>query len=333
MHTSWKLEFRLDAVTAFAAAAMLLSWVASVSNARAQAYPARPVRVVVSVAPGGGTDTVARMLGQHLTERFGQPFVIDNRPGGGGAIAVDLTARAAPDGHTLLFSSSTFVINQLLYKVAYDTLRDLAPVSLATQNAYVLAVNATVPAKTLRDFVALAKTRPRGFNYASSGRGSLIHLTAELLGSAAGIEMVHVPYKGMALAFPDILSGQVHVAISSALTMLPHLRSGRVHALGVTGRARVAALPEVPTIAEQGFRGFEVTQWYGMMAPAGTPLRIRQTVQQEMARALQLPDVRGRLTAEGAEPVGNTPAEFAGRLKEELVKWRNTISAAGIKVR
>jgi tripartite-type tricarboxylate transporter receptor subunit TctC len=297
----------------------------------AQNYPTRPVRVIVSVAAGGGTDTVGRSLAQKMTERLGQQFVIDNRPGAGGSIAVELTARAAPDGYTLLFSSSTFVTNQLLYKVNYDTLRDLSPVSLASENPYVFAVNAAVPAKTLQQFITLAKAKQH-FNYASPGKGSLVHLTAELVKSAAGIDMTHIPYKGMALAFPDIISGQVHVAISSALTMLPHLRSGRVHALGVTSRSRMAALPEVPTIAEQGFTGFEVTQWYGMMAPAGTPLPIRATVQREMARALQLPEVRARLSAEGAKAVGNTPAEFALRLKEEFAKWGRTIREAGIQV-
>lgn len=294
-------------------------------------YPQKPVRVIVSVAAGGGTDTVGRSLAQKMSERLGQQFVIDNRPGGGGSIAVELTARASPDGHTLLFSSSTFVTNQLLYKVNYDALRDLAPVSLASENPYVIAINAGVPAKTLPAFIALAKAKPRGFNYASSGKGSLLHLTAELLSSVAGIELVHIPYKGMALAFPDIISGQVQVAISSALTMLPHLRGGRVHALGVTSRKRMAVLPEVPTIEEAGYAGFEVTQWYGMMAPAQTPRALRATLQREIARALHLPDVRARLTAEGAEPVGNTPEEFAARLKDEFAKWTKTIKAAGIR--
>ncbi len=300
--------------------------------AAAQNYPTRPVRIIISVAAGGGTDTVGRSLAQKLSERLGQQFVVDNRPGAGGSIAVELTARAAPDGYTLLFSSSTFVTNQLLYKVNYDTLRDLAPVSLASENAYVVAVNAGVPARTLQEFVVLAKAKPRHFNYASSGKGSLLHLTGELLKSAAGIDMQHIPYKGMALAFPDIISGQVHVAISSALTMLPHLRGGRVHALGVTSVRRIAALPDVPAIQEAGYAGFEVTQWYGMMAPANTPRAIRLTLQSEITRALKLPEVHARLTAEGAEPVGNTPDEFALRLKNEFAKWANTIKAAGIKV-
>jgi tripartite-type tricarboxylate transporter receptor subunit TctC len=196
---------------------------------------------------------------------------------------------------------------------------------------YVFAVNAGVPAKTLQQFITLAKAKQH-FNYASPGKGSLVHLTAELIKSAADIDMTHIPYKGMALAFPDIISGQVHVAISSALTMLPHLRSGRVQALGVTRRARMAALPEVPTIAEQGFTGFEVTQWYGMMAPVGTSLPIRETVRREMSRALQLPEVKARLSAEGAKAVGNTPGEFAVRLREEFTRWGKTIRGAGIKV-
>ena len=193
------------------------------------------------------------------------------------------------------------------------------------------AVNSGVPAKTMQEFIALARAKPRHFNYASSGKGSLIHLTAELVNAAARIDMVHIPYKGMALAFPDIISGRVHVAISSALTMLPHLRGGRVHALGVTSRKRMPALPEVPTIEEAGFRGFEVTQWYAMMAPAKTPPSIIRTVQREMTRALLLPEMRARLNDEGAEPVGNTPEEFARRLREEFAKWEKTIRTAGIK--
>ncbi len=319
-------------IDGFLIAASGALFIGSAMAAQTPPYPTRPVRVIVSVAAGGGTDTVGRSLAQKMSERLGQQFVIDNRPGGGGSIAVELTARANPDGHTLLFSSSTFVTNQLLYKVSYDTLRDLAAVSLASENPYVFAVNAGVPAKTLQAFIALAKAKPRSFNYASPGKGSLVHLTAELVSAAAGIDMVHIPYKGMALAFPDIISGQVHVAISSALTMLPHLRGGRVHALGVTSSKRMAALPDVPSIAESGFPGFEVTQWYGMMAPAHTPLTIRQTLQQEISRALQLPEIRARLTAEGAEPVGNTPGEFAARLKDEFAKWANTIKAAGIKL-
>ena len=295
------------------------------------AYPNRPVRVIVSVAAGGGTDTVGRSLAQKLTERLGQQFVVDNRPGAGGSIAVDLTTRAAPDGHTLLFSSSTFVTNQLLYKVNYDTLRDLAPVSLASENPYVFAVNAGVPAKTLQQFIALAKGK-QAFNYASPGKGSLVHLTAELIKSAAGIDMQHIPYKGMALAFPDIIAGQVHVAISSALTMLPHLRGGRVNALGVTSRARMAALPEIPTIAVQGFPGFEVTQWYGMMAPVATPKDIITRLNTEMVSGLRNAPIQEKLKVLGMFTTPGTPEQFDALLKSESARYAKAVQDAGIKL-
>jgi len=298
----------------------------------AQNYPVRPVRVIISVPAGGGPDTVGRSITQKMSDRLGQQFVVDNRPGAGGVIGVETAARANPDGYTLLFASGTFLINQLLYKVPYDALRDFAPVSLASESAYVFAVNSNVPAKTMPAFIALAKAKPRAINYASPGKGSLVHLTAELISSVSGIEMTHIPYKGMPQAFPDIISGQVQVAISSAITMLPYLRNGRLHALAVTGSARNTALPEVPTIAEAGYPGFEVTQWYGMMAPAGTPLPIRTLLQQEVVRALAQPDVRARLTAEGSRPVGSTPDELAQRVKNEYAKWAKTIKASGVKV-
>ncbi len=302
------------------------------STGSGQAYPVRPVRVIIAVPAGGGPDTVGRSITLKMSERLGQQFVVDNRPGAGGSIGVETAARANPDGYTLLFASGTFLINQVLYKVPYDALRDFAPVSLASESAYVFAVNATVPAKTLPAFIALAKAKPRAINYASPGKGSMVHLTAELISGVTGIEMTHIPYKGMPQAFPDIISGQVQVAISSALTMLPYIRSGRLHALGVTGRARNAALPEVPTIAEAGYPGFEATQWYGMMAPAKTPLPIRTVLQQEVVHAIAQPDVRARLTAEGSRPVGSTPDELAQRLKDEFAKWSKMVKAAGIKV-
>ena len=298
----------------------------------AQSYPNRPVRVIISVPAGGGPDTVGRAIMLKLSDRFGQQFVVDNRPGAGGVIGVETAARANPDGYTLLFASGTFLINQLLYKVPYDALRDFAPVSLASESAYVLAVNATVPAKTLPAFIALAKAKPRAINYASPGKGSMVHLTAELISGVTGIEMTHIPYKGMPQAFPDIISGQVQVAISSALTMLPHIRGGRLHALGVTGRVRNTALPETPTIAESGYPGFEATQWYGLMTPANAPQPIRAVLHREVVQALTQPDVRARLTAEGSRPVGSTPEEFAQRLKDHVAKWSKTIKAMGIRV-
>lgn len=314
------------------AVAAALVFVLGGAVAHAQSYPARPVRVIISVPAGGGPDTVGRSVTQKMSDKLGQQFVVDNRPGAGGVIGVETAARAAPDGYTLLFASGTFIINQLLYKVPYDALRDFAPVSLASESAYVVAVNANVPAKTLPAFIALAKAKPRAINYASPGKGSLVHLTAELISSAAGIEMTHIPYKGMPQAFPDIVSGQVQVAISSAITMLPYLRNNRLLALAVTGRVRNTALPDTPTIAESGYPGFEVTQWYGMLAPANTPLPIRTLLQREVVNALAQPDVRARLTAEGSRPVGSTPDELAQRVKDEYAKWGKAIKAANIKV-
>ena len=302
------------------------------STGSGQAYPSRPVRVIIAVPAGGGPDTVGRSMTLKMSERLGQQFVVDNRPGAGGSIGVETAARANADGYTLLFASGTFLINQLLYKVPYDALRDFAPVSLASESGYVLAVNPGVPAKTIQAFIALAKAKPRAINYASPGKGSMVHLTAELISSVAGMEMTHIPYKGMPQAFPDIISGQVQVAISSALTMLPYIRNGRLHALAVTGRSRNAALPEVPTIAEAGYPGFEATQWYGMMTPAKTPQAIRAVLHREVVHALTQPDVRARLTAEGSRPVGSTPDEFAQRLKDDIAKWSKTIKAMGIKV-
>lgn len=307
-------------------------WVNDAAAQAAAAYPVRPVRVIIAVPAGGGPDTVGRAITQKMSERLGQQFVVDNRPGAGGVIGVETAARANPDGYTLLFASGTFLINQLLYKVPYDALRDFAPVSLASESSYVFAVNSSVAAKTMPAFVSLAKAKPRSINYASPGKGSLVHLTAELISHATGIEMVHVPYKGMPQAFPDILSGQVHVAISSAITMLPVLRTGRLHPLGVTSRTRNPALPEVPTIIEAGFPGIEVTQWYGLVAPAGTPAPIRAILQRELVQALAQADVRQRLTAEGSRPVGSSGEEFAQRLKDEHAKWSKTIKAAGVRV-
>ncbi len=315
-----------------AAGLIVVAMIGGVSDVLAQTYPARPVRVIISVPAGGGPDTVGRAITQKIADRLGQQFVVDNRPGAGGVIGVETAARANPDGYTLLFASGTFLINQLLYKVPYDALRDFAPVSLASESAYVFAVNATVPAKTLPAFIALAKAKPRAINYASPGKGSMVHLTAELISSVTGIEMTHIPYKGMPQAFPDIISGQVQVAISSALTMLPHIRGGRLNALAVTGRTRNTALPEVTTIAEAGYPGFEASQWYGLMTPANAPQPIRTLLHREVVNALAQPDVRARLTAEGSRPVGSTPEEFEKRLKDDVAKWSKTIKAMGIKV-
>ncbi len=291
----------------------------------------RPLRVIVPVAPGGGVDTTARTIGAVLSNRIGQAVVIDNRSGGGGSIGAELTARAVPDGHTILVTSSSFVLHSLLYKTRYDPARDFAPVTQLVQHPYVMVVPTMVPAMDVREFVTWAKAAKGSVNYASSGMGSLIHFTGELFNSAAGLKMVHIPYKGIALSFPDMFSGQVHVTFNSILTSLPHITAGRFRALGVTSLKRVARLPDTPTLDESGLPKFEVTQWYGVFAPANTPAARVSRLQKEFAWVLTQPDIAGRIASEGSLAIANTGPEFAKVIASEAAKWRILIQQTGIR--
>jgi tripartite-type tricarboxylate transporter receptor subunit TctC len=295
-----------------------------------QPYPSRPVRVIVPIAPGGGVDTMARSLAPMLTARLAQPIVVDNRAGGGGSVGAELTAQAAPDGHTIMITSSSFVLHTLLYRARYDPLRDFAAVTQLVQHPYVLLTSATVPAANVREFVSWAKTRG-AVNYASSGNGSLIHLTGELFNRVTGLAMVHVPYKGLAQAYPDMFSGQVHATFGSILSSLPHLSSGRLKALGVTSLRRTERLPDVPTLDETGLAKFDVTQWYGAFAPARTPASRIARLQSEISGALNAPETAKRIAAEGSLAVGNTAAEFDRVIVAESARWRGLIRQAGIK--
>ena len=294
-------------------------------------YPKRPLRVIIPIAPGGGVDTMARTLAPLLTSRLGQPVVIDNRAGGGGSIGAELTAQAMPDGHTVMLTSSSFVLHSLLYRTRYDPVRDFSPITQLVQHPYVLVTSATVPASSVREFVSWAKAAKGNVNFASSGNGSLIHLTGALFNSMTGIKMVHVPYKGLALAFPDMFSGQVHATFGSILTSLPHISSGRLKPLAVTSLKRTARLPDVPTLDESGVSKFDVTQWYGVFAPARTPARFVTRLQTEIAGALASPDTASRIANEGSNAVGNTAAEFAQVVAAEKTKWSVLIQQAGIR--
>lgn len=298
---------------------------------RADAFPNRPVRFIVPIAPGGGVDTTARTVGQHLSSRIAQPVVIENRPGGGGSIGAELTAQAVPDGHTAMVTSSSFIIHSLLYSTRYDPSRDFTPVTQLVQHPYVMVVPAVVPAASAREFVTWAKGQKSGVSYASSGVGSLIHLTGELFNTATGLKMVHIPYKGIALAFPDMFAGQVHVTFNSILTSLPHISAGRFKALGVTSLKRTSRLPEVPTLDEAGLARFEVTQWYGVFAPAKTPPARVARLQKEIAAILTAPEIAERIANEGSLAVGNTAAEFGQLIAAEEGKWRALIRQAGIR--
>ena len=297
----------------------------------AQTYPTKPIRLIVPLAASGGMDTTARGISQPLSERLGQIIVVDNRAGAGGSIGAELAARADPDGHTLLMASASFVVHPLLYRARYDPLRDFVPISQVSRQPYVLIVHPSVPAASVRELVAYAKANPGRLNYASAGNGSLIHLTTELFKSATGIDIIHVPYKGMGATYADMLAGRIQTAFPSIISVLPHLKTGKLRALGVTSRARAPALPDTPTLQEAGVPGFDVTQWYGVLAPAKTPRTLTSMLQKEIAVVLQQPEVVRRMSGEGSEPVGSTPAEFGAHIKAEIKKWGDVIRQAKIR--
>jgi tripartite-type tricarboxylate transporter receptor subunit TctC len=295
-------------------------------------YPSKPVRLVVPSSPGGGTDITARLIAPGLSERLGQKVVVENRAGAGTMIGGEVVAKAAPDGYTLLMGLSTLAINPAMYqKVLYDTVKDFAPITQVISAPNMLVVHPVVPAKTVKELIAVARARPGQLNYASAGQGTNPHLSMELFLAMTGTKMVHIPYKGLAPGIVDLLAGHVTVATATMLTGLPHVRSGRLRILGTTGAKRAGVLPDIPTVAEAGVPGYEASQWYGVLAPARTPQDIIAKLHAEIVHILQSPDMKKRLAADGTEPVGNSPAEFARYIGEELVKWAKVAKAAGIK--
>lgn len=310
-----------------ALAALLLA-----APAQAQTYPSKPVHIVVPSAAGGGTDIVTRVLAQQLSVSMGQQFVVENRPGAGQMIGIEAVARAAPDGYTLLMAASTLAINPVMFKkVTYDAVKDFAPVTQVAALPNVLVVHPSVPAKTVAELVALAKSKPDQIAYASAGVGTSPHMGMELFKSMAGVNLRHIPYRGTAPAVNDLVGGQVSAMMANVLTAKPQVEGGKLRALGVSGSKRSAGMPNVPTIAEAGVVGYSALQWYGLLAPAGTPPDIVVKLQAAVAKALELPDVKERLAADGAEGVGSTPAEFATLIKEELDKWAKVAKEAKIE--
>lgn len=304
-----------------------------VGLAQAQGYPGKPIRIVVPFPPGGGTDIVARILTQKLSESFGANFVIDNRAGAGGSIGTEMVAKAPPDGYTLGIVSGSHAINPSLYsKLPFDAVRDFAPVTMLVSGPGLLVVHPSLPVKTVKELIALAKGKPGQLNYASAGNGTPPHLAGELFKSMAGVDMVHVPYKGNTPAFVDLISGQVSLSFPTIPSALPHVQAGRLRALAVTSRKRSAVMPQLPTIAESGLPGYDTSSWFGMLAPAGTPREIVRKLQQESAKVLQLRDVREKLLSQGLEPVGSTPEEFAATIESEIAKWAKVVKASGARV-
>jgi tripartite-type tricarboxylate transporter receptor subunit TctC len=299
----------------------------------AQTYPSKPIRVIVPSTPGGSVDMLARTIGPRLSERWGQQVVVDNRSGAGGGIAAERTAKAPPHGYTLIMATiSSMATNvSLARNLPYDPVRDFAPVTLVASQQIILLANPNFSAKSVQELIALAKAKPGQIGFATAGNGTGGHLAGELLKLLAGIDLLHVPYKGSAPALVDVISGQVPLTLISINTALPQIKSGRVRALAVSGAHRSSVLPEVPTMMEAGVRGYESSTWYGVLAPKATPRAVVMKLNQEIVAILKLPDVKERLLADGAEPVGNTPEEFGAFIKSEIAKWAKVIKAAGLR--
>jgi tripartite-type tricarboxylate transporter receptor subunit TctC len=306
----------------------------SATGAFAQAWPAKPIRVVVPFPPGGGTDIIAREASQRVAAATGWTFVIDNKPGAGGNLGVDAVAKAPPDGYTLVLGqTSNLAINPTLYaKMPYDSQKDLAPIVLIANAPLVMVTGVSSPYKTLADAVSAAKAKPGGLNFASPGNGTVAHLTSEMLQKAADIKTQHVPYKGAAQALTDVISGNVELYMSSVPTLIGQIKNNKLRPLAVTSAKRVDDLPNVPTINESGYKGFDAVTWFGLLAPAGTPKDVIAKLNTEFNKALQNPELRKKLGDEGADPAGGTPEQFTALIKEEIPRWGKVVKDSGAKV-
>jgi len=318
---------------AFAILTVVALSVLAPHHALGQAYPAKPIRLVVPFPPGGSTDIVARIVAQKLSDRMGQQIVVENRSGAGGTVGTDAVARATPDGYTLVMATtSTHVVAPSVYpKLGYDSIKDFAPISLVAVTPYLLVVNPSVEAKTLKEFIDFVKARPGKLNYASAGNGSTTHLAMEMLKSAAGFYMVHIPYNGNGPAGTAVVAGQVEALFGSLPSVLPHAKSGRVRPIAVGTPKRSPSLPEVPTVAESGFPGFDASLWLAIMAPAGTPTAVVDRLHKEVVGVVGSPDAADALGKAGAEPLTSTPAELARLVQDGIDKYANVVKQAGMK--
>ncbi|MBM3385902.1 MAG: tripartite tricarboxylate transporter substrate binding protein [Betaproteobacteria bacterium] len=311
---------------------LALAFALAAGSALAQ-YPNRPIKLIVPFPPAGATDIVGRIVAQKLGERLGQSVVVENKPGAGGSIGSDIVAKSAPDGHTLLMAtSSTHSIGPSLQKLPYDPIRDFAAITHVANVPNVLVLSPALPAKDVKEFVALAKSRPGQLNFASSGVGTIVHLNGELFKMIAGIDLLHVPYKGTALAIPDVANGNIAMLFDSLASVMPHVRSNKVRPIAVNAPARSQLLPEVPTFAEIGMTEYDTYTWFGMFAPAGTPAAALARVQADVVASLAAPDLRERFAQVGAEPVGSTPQQFTERMLADTAKWARVIKAANVRL-
>jgi tripartite-type tricarboxylate transporter receptor subunit TctC len=311
---------------------LVLALLASGISIAQEAWPARPVRFILPFPPGGGTDILGRLIAERLSVHLGQPVVTENRGGAGGNVGAEAAARAAPDGYTIVLVAPSLAISPTLYsKINYDPVKDFAPVSLVATVPNVMVTQASLPVLTLQDFIAFVKAKPGALNFGSGGAGTSNHLAGELFNIVTGTTLVHIPYKGVNLAMQDVLSGNVHLVFIGIPAAAPHIKAGKLRALAVVAPQRSAALPDVPTVTEAGLRDFEVTTWYGVLAPAGTPKNIVTRLNTELVKIMHSPELKEKLAATGTDPLTSTPEEFAAYIKREIAKWGEVVRKAGVK--
>ena len=297
----------------------------------AQQYPVKTVRVIAPFAPGGGTDFIARIAAQKLTEAFGQQFIVDNRPGAGGSLGADIGAKAPPDGYTYTLIAGSYAVNPAVYKLAFDPINDITPVIQLSQGPLLIAAHPALPAKTVKDLIALGKAKPGNLLYASSGQGSIVHLATELFADMAGIKMTHVPYKGTGPAIVDTISGQTQLLWGSIAPVTPHVKSGKLKPIAVTTMKRVEAFRDVPTVNESGLKGYDVVLWHGLIAPKNLPRPILDRVNGELNKILKNKEMQDRLAGDGVSAAGGTPEQFGAIIKKDIDTWRRVVQKAGVK--
>jgi len=318
-------------LAAFLALPLLFSAFTAVT-ASAQSWPAKPVRLVAPFAPGGGSDFIARLIAQKLSERLGQQVVVENRPGAGSNLGAEYVVRSLADGYTILLTPASYTVNASLYKLSWDSLADITPIIQLSQGPFVVAVHPSLPAKTLKELVEYASRNPDKLSYASSGNGTIVHLATEYFLDVAKVKIVHVPYKGTGPALNDTVAGNVQLIFGSVATALQFVKSGRLRALAVTTPKRIAAAPDVPTVAEAGYPGYEVINWHGLVGPRGTPREVVDRINKESNEALKSADVEKILAADGLTAAGGTPAQFEAILRSEVARWAKVVKQAGVKI-
>lgn len=301
------------------------------SPAQAQSYPLKPIRFIAPFAPGGGTDFIARVAAQKLTEAFKQQVIVENRPGAGGTLGAELGAKAPPDGYTFTVIAGSYAVNPSIYKLSFDPIADITPVIQFSQGPFLVSVHPSLPVKNVKELIALAKSKPGGLSYASSGQGSIVHLSTELFLHMAGIKAVHIPYKGTGPALTDTIAGQTQFLFGSIAAALPQVKAGRLRGIAVTTAQRSPALPEVPTIAESGIKGYDVILWHGLIGPKGLARTIVERVNGELNKALRAKDMEEKLAADGVAAAGGTPEQFAAIIKRDIEVWRKVVERAGVK--